>query len=215
MEPGASQAEALQVLGETLLDYGRRRTNPVLDVLPATEPFRLNRKYPEKRLRFGDDNWRAYYHSHSDQYRAPWDEHGHFHLFYRVDNQGHSATDWSHIAALSMSAEGQPVRWFTVNNWVCGDRWEAAAELVKQIRFSTEGEQPVRRWLAAMAGFYQEKILELLLDRDRELDRVKGNQPIADALSDRSIYYLANQAIDLKRELSVALDQGLKGGIHV
>jgi hypothetical protein len=215
MKSGATQADALQALSEILLEYGRRRTNPVLDVLPATEPFRLNQKYPEQRLHFGEDNWRAYYHSHSDQYRAPWDEHGHFHLFYRIENQGDSATDWSHIAALSMSAEGQPVRWFTVNNWVCGDRWQPATNLVNQIQFSIEGGQPVNRWLAAMAGFYQEQIIGLLYKRDQELDSARGDRIISDALSDRNIYYLANQAIDLKRELSVALDQDKQGKIHV
>ena len=209
MESYLDKAGVLQALSEVLLEYGNRHTNPVLDVLPTKEPFRLNQKYPAQRLHFGDDQWRAYYHSHSDKYPAPWNEHGHFHLFYRVDNQGETATDWSHVAALSMNSEGQPVRWFTVNNWVCGDRWLPASALVEQTRFSTEGAQPAGRWLAAMSSFYRDQIIDLLHERDQELDRARGDGAISDALSDRSVYYLTNRAIDLKRELSDALDQAI------
>lgn len=207
MEPDSSQADPLLALSEVLMDYGQRRTNPVFDVLPATEPFHFNRKYPAERLHFGNDQWRAYYHSHSDQYPAPWQEHGHFHLFYRVDDSGNSAADWSHVAALSMNAEGQPVRWFTVNNWVCGDHWVEARELVDHIQFSTEGDLPVNRWLACMTGFYRATIIDLLFARDVVLEEKKNGQSLASALSDRNIYYLANQAIDLKRELVIALGQ--------
>ena len=204
---GSIQSDALLALGEILVEYGYRRTNPVQDVLPTMDPFRLNQKYPAQRLRFGDDQWRAYYHSHSDQYPAPWNEHGHFHLFYRVDSQGDTATDWSHVVGLSMSSEGQPTRWFTVNNWVCGDHWKPASDLVEIIRFSTEGKQPVSRWLGSLVCFYRDQVIELLYRRDQELDRIKGDQSVPDALSDRDIYHLSDQAIDLKRELSVALDQ--------
>jgi hypothetical protein len=207
MESEASETDALVALSEVLVEYGNRRTNPVLDVLPESEPFQLNRKYPEQRLRFGSDQWRAYYHSHSDQYPSPWDEHGHFHLFYRVDDQGDSANDWSHIVALSMSAEGQPVRWFTVNNWVCGDRWLEAPELVKRVRFSSDGDVPAGRWLACLTNFYRDQIVKLLLCRDQALHQARKQQSLSDALSNRNIYYLANQAIDLKRELGIALDQ--------
>ena len=207
MEPDSSQADVLLALSEVLVDYGQRRTNPVLDVLPVSEPFHLNRKYPTERLRFGNDQWRAYYHSHSDQYPAPWQEHGHFHLFYRVDETGDSAVDWSHVAALSMNAEGQPVRWFTVNNWVTGDRWVEASGLVDRIRFSTDGDRPVSRWLACMTGFYHATIIDLLLARDQVLDVARNGESLSNALLDRNIYFLSDQAIDLKRELVIALDQ--------
>jgi hypothetical protein len=207
MEPDAGETDALLALSEILVEYGNRRTNPVLDVLPENKPFQLNKKYPPQRLHFGADQWRAYYHSHSDQYPSPWDEHGHFHLFYRVDDQGDTATDWSHVVALSMSAEGQPVRWFTVNNWVCGDRWLNAPELENRIRFSADGDVPAGRWLACMTNFYRDRIVELLFSRDRVLDQARHQQSLQDALIDRNIYYLANQAIDLKQELGIALDQ--------
>ena len=213
MEPDSSLVDSLLALSEVLVDYGQRRTNPVLDVLPTTEPFHFNRKYPAERLHFGQDRWRAYYHSHSDQYPAPWDEHGHFHLFYQVDDTGAQATDWSHVAALSMNAEGQPVRWFTVNNWVCDDHWVAAPELVDRIRFSTDGDPPVSRWLACMTGFYRATIIDLLFARDEVLEEARKGQSLSSALTDRNIYYLANQAIDLKTELVIALDQHQAGNI--
>jgi len=199
--------EPLLALSEVLVDYGQRRTNPVLDVLPTTEPFHFNRKYPAKRLHFGQDRWRSYYHSHSDQYPAPWVEHGHFHLFYRINDTGTQAADWSHVAALSMNAEGQPVRWFTVNNWVSGDHWVAAPELLDRITFSTEGDRPVSRWLACMTGFYRTMIGNLLLARDKALNLARSGESLSNVLLDREIYYLSDQAIDLKREIVIALDQ--------
>lgn len=196
-------------LSQVLLEYGERQWNPVLDVLPRNEPFHFNRKYPEQRLRFGGDRWRAYYHSHSDQYPAPWLEHGHFHVFFRIGRTGESSQDWTHVVALSMDSNGQPVRWFTVNNWVCGDRWLPAPNLEQEIEFTVDGEQPVTRWLASMVSLYQTTILALLRERDRTLQQTAEKQTLSIALEDRGIYFLSDQAIDLKRELGVALDQCL------
>jgi len=194
-----------QALSNILIEYGERRTNPVLDVLPVDSPFRQNEKYPAERLAFGEGRWRAYYHSHVSEPPAMWQEHGHFHLFYCVDDTGEIARDWSHVAALSLNSQGQPVRWFAVNNWVCGDRWIAATELINTLQYSVEGNLPVERWLACMSGFYQNQIEAMLIRRDQLLDQKRSQGSGSKAQLDRTIYYLGDQAIDLKRELIIAM----------
>ena len=95
--------------------------------------------------------------------------------------------------------------------WVTGDHWVAAPGLVNRIRFSTDGDQAVSRWLACMTGFYHATIIDLLLARDQALELARNGESLSNALLDRNIYYLSDQALDLKRELVIALDQHSEG----
>lgn len=203
-----SNVDTLNALTGVLLEYGERRRNPVMDILPENEPFQANRKYPESRLKFGHDQWRAYYHSHAVPGVGGNDkEHGHFHLFRRVDDTGTVENDWSHVVALGMDRNGQPLRWFTVNNWVTGDHWLPAAELQTRIASECDNEPLICRWLGALLGFYQPVIARLLLERDHALSLRHHEKTAIAVLSDREIYFLSEAPIDLLSDLSFALDQ--------
>lgn len=203
-----SNVDTLAVLTGALLEYGERRRNPVMDILPEDEPFQLNRKYPESRLNFGRDQWRAYYHSHEVPRPATNDEeHGHFHVFRRIDDTGAVESDWSHVVALGMDRNGQPLRWFTVNNWVTGDHWLPATELQNKISPECDDEPLICRWLCALLGFYRPAIARLLVERDYALSQYRNDKTAVTVLSDREIYFLSEAPIDLLGDLSFALDQ--------
>jgi len=203
-----SNAEILAALSGALIEYGERHRNPVMDILPADEPFQANRKYPESRLRFGRDQWRAYYHSHDVPGPGANDmEHGHFHVFRRIDNTGVVESDWSHVVALGMDRNGQPLRWFTVNNWVTGDHWLPATELEIRIASECDTEPLICRWLCALLGFYQPVIARLLVERDLALSHHQNEKTAVTVLSDREIYFLSEAPIDLLGDLSFALGQ--------
>lgn len=193
-------------LAQALVSYGQQQRNPVLDVIPEDGSFRVNEKYPRHKLRFGNDSWRGYYHSHeSPHWRT---EHGHFHLFFRIDASGSVEQDWSHVVALGMDNSGQPIRWFTVNNWVTGDRWLAARELRERVEFSIDDSEPVIYWLTSMLVFYQHIIGDLLVSRDRALDSFRATTNTTEVLKDRNIYDLSLAPITLLQDLTVALDRG-------
>ena len=178
----------------------------MLDVIPEDGSFRANKKYPEYRLKFGNDSWRAYYHSH-DSSHFP-EEHGHFHVFFKIDASGSIEQDWSHVAALSMDRGGQPIQWFTVNNWVTGDRWLEAESLLEKISFTIDESGLVAYWLSSMLGFYQYIIRDLLKSRDRALESFRGTRKISDALIDREIYDLSHMPVALLRDMAIVLNQG-------
>lgn len=208
IQPVAVDKDTLNALTSVLFEYGERHRNPVMDILPGDEPFHMNRKYPEERLKFGHDQWRAYYHSHDVPGAGGNDkEHGHFHIFRRVDDSGDINSDWSHVVALGMDRSGQPLRWFTVNNWVTGDRWLPASELQSRITPQYDAEPLINRWLSTLLGFYQPVITGLLAERDRVLAKHRGRRSGIDVLSDREIYFLSEMPVNLLSDISFALGQ--------
>ncbi len=197
-----SQEAYARDLFECTLALGDRASNAVLEVLDAHQAPRCEEKYPPGRLRFGGNRWRAYYHCHPAPSR-PDPEHGHFHVFCRVDD-----TDgWTHIAGLSMDGMGQPVCLFAVNRWVTGGCWQRAAETARCLDYipADGGLLLIERWLMSLLGLYQPDLRNLLRRRDQALDSLRGLDPQHIVLDDRSVYQLAATPVDLHGRLSVVL----------
>jgi hypothetical protein len=189
-----------------LQEMGQARTNPVLDVLEGAGRVETNRKYPRTYLHPGGPGWRAFYHCHPAPCRSP-AEHGHFHLFARVQGQGGKDESWTHVAALSMDAMGQPLRWFAVNGWVTGGRWLSAhqlARLIEAVPVRHEGSA-AERWLAAMVGVHRREIEALLNERDRSLAAIAGSRATDEVLGDRAVYELAQCPVRLLEKLNEVL----------
>lgn len=183
----------------------QQHTNPVLLLLEGIDRLESQRRYPEGGLSLMDDRWRCFYHCHDAPQRPP-EEHGHFHFFAACEAPGGSRS-WSHVAALSMDGEGQPLAWLTLNRWVTDGPWLAAETLAGLLNWPTvRDETPLlQRWLALAAQFYAELILELLTCRDRNLMEIKASAPQADILEDRSVYQLSARRVDLRADLTTAL----------
>lgn len=207
MVQGLPRYSVAQELAAILVEYGERQANPVLDVLPADEAFQLNRKYPGDRVRFGQDRWRAYYHSHDSPGNTDDVEHGHFHIFHRVADEGDIVRDWTHVTALAVDNAGQPLRWFTVNNWVTGDTWVPASVLMERLDVEFNEAGLINRWLLAMLGFYREQICNMLAQRDNRLEQLQKDRNREEIFSDRDIYFLSDSPIDLLNDIGLALDQ--------
>jgi hypothetical protein len=203
-EPGESNSPA-RMLYECLLEFGRQKSNPVLQVLAGEPPVGMHKYPPGDRLTFGTGGWRAFYHSHPTP-DLPASEHGHFHLFAPVTHPDNNKA-WTHVVALSMDNMGQPIRWFTVNRWVTAGSWLDANELASLIRTQqVAGSDPLlARWLAAMVALYSSEIEELLLERDRQLTGINDSQPGADILDNRDIYLVAETPVDLLAMLQTNL----------
>ena len=195
------------MLYECLLEFGRQKSNPVLNVLAGTTPVDKHKYPPGNHLEFGIGKWRGFYHSHSSPQR-PETEHGHFHLFAPiVDASGEAG--WTHVAGLSMDTMGQPLRWFAVNRWVTDGAWIEAKVLSEMIRAQrvVSSQAVLERWLASMVSVFNEDIAAMMVARDRRLTRVNESRPDTDNLENRDIYLLAESPIDLLATLQAQLEQ--------
>lgn len=142
-----------------------------------------------------------YYHAHGAR-RRPDDEHGHFHLFeHRPDAGG-----FVHLAALSLDAQGWPLRWFATNRWVTGGRWAPAGELIAALdRFApaTRGRlAPVADWLAAMVTLYRGTLASMLRRRDRVIARRLAVRPAEAVFEDRRLDVVVESRIALPGRLA-------------
>ena len=188
-------------LFQVIQKMGELHTNPVLNLLGENPNIIENQKYPNGYLCFGGETWRAYYHCHAATNKLM-NEHGHFHIFARLEDEIHSSQAWSHVVALSMDNMGQPLSWFTVNHWVTGKTWKSANELnILLENIPIVRDQPlVEQWLIAMLRFYRANIQELLENRDTQIDALKRRAG-KEILEDRNYYELSTRSINLLKEL--------------
>ena len=191
----------------SLQEMAQHQTNPVLLMLGDAEVVEFEKHYPDPALRFGSDHWRAYYHCHAmpDQDQ---NEHGHFHLFTRLDGQ------WSHLAALAMDLYGQPLYWFCVNRWVTGGPWLKSDRLTELLcdKHDRENEPSVGRWLLAMLQVCTPQLQQLYQQRDRYCRSLVSGQPDEVFFENRDIYTLAKSPVNIQRTLEEALVSGNKSG---
>ena len=184
-------------------------TNPVLQIINPELPLQENKKYPADLLRFNKTGWRAYYHCHpanrAGHHRFK-GEHGHFHLFVRINN---SPDKWSHVAALAMDSMGQPLGWFTVNHWVTGEEWESASRLIDFISSPPYEEQDslVETWLLSMLALSSDYVKTILLERDEVLKKYELKNNNQDVKQDREIYLLSEIPVNLMSLLNISQNE--------
>jgi hypothetical protein len=153
----------------TYLDQGR---NLAWAALAGAEEMVNLRHYPRQDVVDLDARTRFYYHSHPIE--GGQGEHGHFHLFH-VGRQAHH-----HLGALSLNDRGQPLRWFSTNQWVTGERWLAPRVLHQRVhafRCQTHGRMaPVARWLSAMVALYENDLVTLAYHRQERLNAMDRSE---------------------------------------
>lgn len=195
------EQQAAEQIYEYLLAFGQQETNPVLAVIGDSAEFQSGRHYPEPYLDFAEQGLRAYYHSHSHPLQDE-DEHGHFHLFARIDEGC-----WSHLAALSMDQQGQGKRWLSTNRWVTDECWKPSEELNRFVLPSLERTtlSLPERWLYAMLILYRQELQQLWQQRDHYLIGTMPATTAADMLEDREHYVLATQEINLLNKMQQVL----------
>jgi hypothetical protein len=184
--------------------FAEQHSNPVLSVLPSNGVVEFKRKYPEPDLSFSNSSFpntglHAYYHCHTSSSR-PNAEHGHFHIFLRVNEN-----QWSHLVGLSMDSVGQPLQWVTVNHWVTAETWCGAKKLqicLENLLLKDIQElEMTESWLLAMLEFYKKTLKEILVERDQQVEKLTQEQKIDSMLQDRSIYLLSQRKISLLNDL--------------
>ena len=172
-----------------------------------------------------------FYHRHPEG-DAP-AEHGHFHLFLRPEgmpggtlplllpeaaianlptppqaapSKRGARDEVSHLIAIAIDHDGEPVRLFTTNRWVTGETWYRADDVIRMLdRFSLDNAEPagpLNAWLAAMVRLYQPEIAMLLRKRDEAvMDPLRRRRKI-DVFEDPKLEITSSLSIDLDARLA-------------
>lgn len=88
-------------------------------------------------------------------------------------NQGTDNDEFSHLVAIAVTGEGEPVRLFTTNRWVTGETWYAAADVIAMLdRFVVDLARPswaLNRWISALFRLFRPQLVELIEARDEAI----------------------------------------------
>lgn len=148
---------------------------------------------------------RFFYHCHP-QAETPRGEHGHFHVFVdsAADRRAVPAA-YSHLVAIAVDDRGLPLRLFTTNRWVTGERWRDMDELLRlhRRRPPLSGDDALRQlwsWIDALLRLFAPQ-LQLLLRR-RELRTAQWPDS---RFEDRRRYVLSDCRVSLPEQLALAV----------
>jgi len=182
---------------EIPLRYAQLGSSLAVAALGGCQTFTEQVHHPRRDVCDAQAGTKFYYHAHRHGTR----EHGHFHLFHYVPG----TSRYTHLAALSLDQRGQPMQWFTTNQWVTGEEWRSApdiCELIAHFRVSTAGRfAPLARWLTAMVELFAKDLFQLAHGRDQALERLTREHadcPLQELLRDQRIDILSHTPADLR-----------------
>ena len=202
-----SMAEAAMEVTSCLRALAKTKHNIVGEVLAGHGTFYEWNHYPPGDVHDPDSRSQYYYHAHATEQRFI-GEHGHFHLFVRVDPPGTAqteATPPTHLFAIAMNSAGWPIALFTTNRWVTGEHWRSAAEVIKLLDpFAIDHTKPnwaLNRWITAMAKLFHPQLVRLLEQRDLSVSQHEAAHPDRDVFEDRALEVCSLAWIDTGRQI--------------
>jgi len=205
--------DAAAVLLEVRAALARSGINVVSEVLRDQGAFTTWQNYPRGDIFDTESHCHYFYHAHAaEEMEAA--ENGHFHLFLRPEEIDPGLSPWllqgapelpapgarfAHLCAISMDAQGEPIRIFITNRWVTAETLYRAADLAPQIEAFRIGlahpNWAVSQWLTAMVTLFSPQIEALLVARDAALSA--GLDP-----EDRGAQNLAEVAVDIPAQIA-------------
>lgn len=209
-------------LVDTYRRLARTRSHLLEPILQGTSPTQWEH-YPGDDAISVDRRYQWYYHSHSPADRTGSSEHGHFHLFARMEGaaahvnataekeflsvmgEPDSEAATRHLLCVGMSPVGVPISVFAVNRWVTGDTLLSRAStltLLESMKLDT-GYPAIDAVLTALVELYRTEIRSLIVERDRSLRAraVKG----PGTLNDPNVEVLSELPLDLDGRIASAL----------
>lgn len=189
--------------GINIIDELLKNSNYSIDNLPSNE----NIHFPNEDV-FDEQSGSQYFlHRHGSDLEK---DSLHIHFFQRwrpVElNLPIGETVTTHLAALDLDIAGNPLGWFTVNQWVVGDYWQPAEETINlfknwRISRAVEGRGDLvntkcNDWLAHCMNLYLSNVIfKLLNDRDCALDAMVDRNPNVNVLDNREVEVFGYQSI--------------------
>jgi hypothetical protein len=200
----------------------RTRTHLLEPILRGAPPTQWEH-YPSDDAISRNRCYQWYYHSHAPADRPESTEHGHFHLFARLEGAAeHINVDTErkflarlaapssdaatrHLLCVGMSPVGVPINLFTVNRWVTGDLLLSRAgtlALLDSLILDT-GYPLIDEMLTALLQFYRSEIRSLMSRRDAAL-RARAASGKG-ALDDNRLEVLSEVSVDIDQRIAKVL----------
>ena len=156
--------------------------------------------YPKNDLSDPVSGYEFYYHAHSADEMVD-GEHGHFHVFKR------NGSDFHHLIAIALNQQGLPVRLFTTNQWVTGEKLASATDVLDQLRnfdMATKGRMgPVARWISAFTKLFFVEMEMLIVGRDNKINQLEIELGDLNTVFNSKIHHVLTESkIDLLDRLS-------------
>ena len=222
---------AAAVIADCRRNLGARNRNVVSEVL-SDNPASDWQHYPDGEVYDPKSHAQYFYHTHPLSGR-PFREHGHFHTFLRAEGmpvgagplilpelavadvpalppqappRKHGKTDEvSHLIAIAVDRQGEPIRLFTTNRWVTGETWYRADDVIRMLdRFVVTEVQPsetLNRWVVAILGLFRPQIAALLRMRD-EAVMARRRRRRTHVFDDPGLEITSSLDIDLEAQLA-------------
>lgn len=203
-------------------DLARTNSHLLQPILHGTVPVQWEHYPADDAIdRGGVYQW--FYHSHSPADRPDSAEHGHFHLFARVEgvvglvdatmegefleslSAGNASAATRHLLCLGLNASGVPISLFTVNSWVTGDlplSSVATLALLESIRLET-AHPMIDGLIVGVIQLYASEIRALFAQRDDAL-RMRAASGCG-TLDDERIEVLSSMTLRIDERIESAL----------
>jgi hypothetical protein len=223
-------ASAAAVVDDCRRELAARNRNIVSEAL-ADNPAVDWRHYPDGEVYDAKSHAQYFYHKHPVNGR-PLREHGHFHTFLRAEGMPVGAAplilpemavadvpalppqappikrgtseEVSHLVAIAVDCQGEPMRLFTTNRWVTGETWYRADDVIRMVdRFAVTGVEPsetLNRWVGAMLRLFRPQIAALLRMRDETVMAWRRR---------RRTHVFEDPALEITSSLEIGLDAQL------
>ena len=170
-----------------------------LPILCNWNHLEKEKHYPPKDVFDPSSHSQYYYHSHRKG------EHGHFHIFLREKGfpktvEVRNPDGFVQLIAISLDRHGYPSKLFLTNNWVTGETERSVEELKELLPcFQLEKSRLTDQWIESMIVLFHPQIESLW--KKREQFFLRSKRPKQEILKDRKIEILAEEKIDLSRQL--------------
>lgn len=201
----------------------RTGDNVVGELLRLQETFREWDHFPKGDAYDPESRAQYYYHAHARPERPP-GEHGHFHTFVRDEpfaapRTGSAARAAAgplcHLVGLSMDRHGRLIRLFTTNQWVTGERWQPAAEVVAKLDWFNIGiarpSWPVNRWVTAVLELFHPQIESLIRARDEIVGQWQCADGDQDPLEDRALTTISEMWVTVPEQVRAVTQAQARG----
>lgn len=214
-------AAAAETAVDCIRDLDQAGSNLVIEALRGSEEFVEWEHYPPDDVRDPETHVQYFFHAHAPEDRERPD-YAHFHTFMRskgmptgirpaeaggdTSHSGAGGEAMSHLVAISMTPSGMPERLFTTNRWVTAETWYGASDVIAMLdgfAVGSAGPSPVlNRWLTAMMVLFRPQIEQLLIERDRAVERWRSIHPGNDVFEDRRLDITSSMDVSLERHIS-------------
>jgi hypothetical protein len=225
----SDEAARLRGAGAILRTYRKLAatgTHIMAPVLKGAAPVQWEH-YPFENAFSSNGRYQWYYHSHSPADRPAAEEHGHFHLFARMEGIQRrldsarerrflatlavedSPAPTRHMLGVGLNGLGVPISLFTVNRWVTGDLMLSGAATVALLESMTlkTGYPEIDALLVGLVRLYRADIRALIRRRDAAL-RSRARKG-GSTLDDERLEVLSEIRLDIDRSIAWAMARAI------